>query len=301
MPTLAERLARPTPANAALFMTITALCWSGNMIVGRWAPGHMPPLTLSFARWAGASLVMLALAAPFLARDWPVMRAHWPLMLLFGLTGTGFFNALQYLALVYTTATSAAVINSAGPVLIAIACFLLFGDRLGWRQALGIAVSLIGVLIVVGKGDAAALTSLGFNRGDLIFLAAMAIASVYAAYMRKKPKVHPLSFAFVTFAIAGLVNAPVAAAELALGGHVVWSWRTIAALVYVAIVPSVIAYLCFNRGLEILGGARAGVFLHLIPLFTSLLAIAFLGEQPQPYHAAGFALILAGIWVTTRK
>ncbi len=261
----------------------------------------MPPLTLSCLRWVLASVIMLALSAPYLKRDWPLVRANKALMVLFALTGAGFFNALQYLALKFTTATSAAVINSSAPVLIALACFVLFGDRVGGRQAVGIAVSLAGVLIVVGRGSLTALAGLGFNIGDVLMLTAMLTASVYSAYMRKRPPMHPLTFAFVTFAISGLANIPLMVGELGAGAHVEISAATVLAVAYVAIVPSVIAYLCFNRGLEILGGAKAGVFLHLIPLFTSVIAMATLGEQPQLYHAAGFALILAGIWVTARK
>jgi len=301
MPKLIEWLSRPTPGMAAVLMAITALCWSGNFVVGRWAAGRMPPLTLSCLRWVLASVIMLALSAPYLKRDWPLVRANKALMVLFALTGAGFFNALQYLALKFTTATSAAVINSSAPVLIALACFVLFGDRVGGRQAVGIAVSLAGVLIVVGRGSLTALAGLGFNIGDVLMLTAMLTASVYSAYMRKRPPMHPLTFAFVTFAISGLANIPLMVGELGAGAHVEISAATVLAVAYVAIVPSVIAYLCFNRGLEILGGAKAGVFLHLIPLFTSVIAMATLGEQPQLYHAAGFALILAGIWVTARK
>ena len=295
-----EALRRPTAPHAALMMTITTLCWSGNFVVGRWAAGHIPPLTLSWVRWTGASLVMAVLAWRYIGRDWPTVRRHWPLMLLFGLTGTGFFNAFQYLALNYTTATSAGIINSSGPILIALASFLLFGDRVRPVQALGIVVSLSGVLVVISKGDIGALTGLRLNRGDLIMLVAMITASVYAAFMRRKPAMHPLSFALVTFVVAAVVNLPVASAELWLGGVVDVSWGSAAAVAYVVLVPSVIAYLCFNRGIEILGGTRAGTFLHLIPLFTATLAILFLGEQPAAYHAAGFALIIGGIWFAAR-
>lgn len=301
MPRLIAWLSRPTPGMAALLMAITSLCWSGNFVVGRWAAGRIPPLTLSCLRWTLASAVMLALCAPYLKRDWPLIRANKALMMLFALTGAGFFNALQYLALKFTTATSAAIINSSAPVLIAISSFLLFGDRVGLKQAAGIAVSLAGVLTVVGRGSLSALAGLGFNIGDVLMLIAMITASVYAAFMRKKPAIHPLTFAFTTFAISGIANLPLMAGEMLSGAHLEISTATMLAVAYVAIVPSVIAYLCFNRGLEVLGGAKAGVFLHLIPLFTSVIAMVTLGETPQPYHAIGFALILTGIWVAARK
>ncbi len=301
MHALIERLSRPTTGNAALFLSMTSACWSGNFIIGRWAPGHIPPLTLSFARWGLASLIMLVFAARHLRKDWPQVRAHLPLLALLGVTGAGIFNALQYVALVYTSATSGAVINSASPILIVLACTILFGDRVGLAQMAGIAVSLAGVLTVIGKGSLPALAALGFNVGDLLMLLAMVFGSVYAAYIRQRPAIHPLSFAFVTFSVAAIVNVPLMGAELAMGARIDLSPSSLLAMAYVGSVQSVIAYLCYNRGLEILGGARAGVFLHLIPLFTSLLAVVFLGEQPRLYHAAGFALILAGIWLTASR
>ena len=282
-------------------MTITALCWTGNFIVGRWAADHVPPLTLAGLRWIGATLIMLALAWPYRHKDWPILRQHMPMMVMFGLTGAAIHNALQYVALNYTTATSASVINASGPILIALSCYLFFGDRVSLRQALGILSALCGVLVVISKGDPQVLAGLSLNIGDLAMLAAIAIASVYMAFMRRRPPVHALSFALGTFVVAALAMLPMMGMELALGARFVPTTGALLAIAYVAVVPSVIAYLCLNRGLELLGGTRAGVFLYLIPLFTAGTAVLLLGERPAAYHAAGLVLIVLGLWISTRQ
>jgi drug/metabolite transporter (DMT)-like permease len=294
-------LSARTNAVAYLLMTLTMLFWSINFIVGRWAAGHVPPITLSALRWTGATLLILTVAWPHVRREWSVIRCHWPMLLMLGITGTAVYNTLQYLALVFTTATSAGVINSAGPVLIVLACYIFFGDRVSPRQAFGIAVSLLGVLIVITKGDLGSLLALSFNIGDVIMLSAMVVTAVYTAYLRKRPPLHMLSFAAVIYAIAAVLNLPLALVELAAGAHLDLSPASLAAIAYTAIFPSALAYLCFNRGIEIIGGPRAGAFLHLIPLFTAALAMLFLGEQPQPFHAAGFAFIVGGVALAARR
>lgn len=294
-------LSSRTSATAYLLMTLTMLFWSVNFVIGRWIAAQVPPITLSALRWSGATLLIMTVALPHLRRDWDVIRANWRILLLLGITGTAIYNTLQYLALVFTTATSAGVINSAGPILIVLACYLFFGDRVSARQSLGIAVSLLGVLVVITKGDLASLAAMSFNIGDLIMLTAMVVTAVYTAYLRRRPPLHMLSFAAVIYAIAAVVNVPLAAIELASGARLTLTAPSMLGIAYTAIFPSTLAYLCFNRGIEIIGGPRAGAFLHLIPLFTAVLALVFLGERPQLFHAAGFALILSGVIVAARR
>jgi drug/metabolite transporter (DMT)-like permease len=292
-----KRLKRPTAANATLFLVLTMLFWAGNYTIGRWAAGHVPPVTLAFLRWTGAAALVLPLAIVHVRRDWDTVRANLPVLLVLGLTGAGLFNTLQYIALTGTTATSAGIINSSAPVMIAALSFVVNGERVrGWQMA-GIAISLAGVLIVMSRGEAAALASLAFNRGDLVMLGAMGVWALYTALLDKRPAMHVLSFAAVTYLIASLLNAGLAALEVADGARVAWSAPAVAAIAYTAVFPSFLAYLLFNRGVEILGPARAGAFLHLVPLFTAGLAVAFLGEQPGWHHGAGLALILGGVWL----
>ncbi len=295
-----QRLAERTTANAAIFLTFTMLFWAGNFTLGRWIAGTIPPFTLTALRWTGAAALILALAWRHVVRDWPVVRANAPILLLLGIVGSGSFNALQYLALGYTTATNAGIINSTSPVMIAAVSFLLNGERASPRQVVGIAVSFLGVLVVLTRGDAANLARLAFNVGDLIMLGAMVIWAVYTALLDKRPPISGFSFVAVSFAIAAAINIPIAIVEQMLGARMVVGPSSLAVVAYTAIFPSVLAYLMFNRGVEIIGPTRAGAFMHLVPLFTAGLAIAFLGEQPAVHHALGLALILSGVWLAAR-
>lgn len=296
-----RRLSAPTSANAYILLVITCICWAGNFVVGRALAGVVPPVTLAFLRWTGASLLILAVAAPDVIQDWPAIRRHWPMLLLLGVLGSASFNTLQYIALVETTATNAALINASAPVLIALAGFVLNGERLRALQGLGLAISLVGVVIILSRGDPARIGALGLNRGDLIMLFAVAIWAVYTALLRRRPAITGLSLAAVTYVLAAALNAPLAAAELAAGARVSLSVPVALAVLYTAVFPSFLAYLCYNRGVEIVGGARAGAFMNLVPLLATQLAVLFLGEQPRLFHALGFAAIIVGVLLTARQ
>lgn len=295
-----SRLTRATASNAYLFLTLTMAFWAGNHILGRWATGQIPPMTLAFMRWSLAAVLLLPFAWGAMRADWPVIRANFPRLLLLGVLGSGIYNTLQYIALTETTATSAAILNSWAPVLIVLAGSAIFGDRLRAKQLGGMALSLLGVAVVVLHGDITRLSSLSFNRGDLVMLFATAVWALYTALLRTRPPMATLSFVGLTYTIAGFVNLPLAAWEYAHGHYVQWSVSTIAAVGYAGILASLVAYLFYARSVEIIGPNRTGAFIHLIPLFTSILAMVLLGEQPAVYHAAGFALILGGVWTATR-
>ena len=294
-------LRRALSTNAALLFVLTTIFWAGNMTVGRWIAGQVPPVTLAFLRWAGATLLILPFAWRHLAQEWHAVRASWPVLLVLGVTGSGLFNTFQYAALVHTTATSAGIIYASGPIMIVLMSYLLNGERITGVQLAGIFVSLSGVLWVLTRGDPAALAGQGLNRGDLIMLAAVAIWAFYTAYLTRRPALHPMTFAAVTFAIAALLNLPLAAAELAGGAVLKLTPQTGLAILYVAVFPSVVAYLCYNRGVELIGPAKSGIYMNLVPLFAAVSAIVFLGERPGLYHLGGFALILAGVFLVTRK
>ncbi len=295
-----QRLAERTTANASLFLTFTMLFWAGNFTIGRWAAGTIPPVTLAALRWTGAALLILVFARRHLARDWPVIRANLPILLLLGMTGSGLFNTVQYIALTHTTAIGAGIINSTSPVMIAIMSYFVNGERATRRQMAGIAVSLVGVLVVLGKGDVATLARFAFNIGDLIMLGAMAVWALYTALLDKRPPINMVSFAAVTFVIAAVLNIPLSMIELASGAHIALGGTALLAVAYIAIFPSFLAYLLYNRGVEIIGPTRAGAFMHLVPLFTAVLAIVFLGEQFAAYHAVALAFILSGVWLAAR-
>ena len=297
-----RRLADTTFNNAYLLLSLTALFWAGNQVLGRAVAGHVPPVALSFLRWSFATLIVLPFAWPYLKRDWPVVREKWLFLGFLGIIGGGAFNTLQYIALNYTTAINSLVLNSTGPILIAIACVLIFKDRLTGRQMLGTLVSITGVLVVVSGGELEMLASFSLNRGDLIILFAMAITGVYTAYLRLRPNIHWITFLFCQFLASSLFNAPLALIEAVEFGKALQpTLFTVLAIGYVSVFPSILAYLCFIRGVELIGGVRAGIFLHLIPLFGAMMAIGFLGEPLAAFHIVGFMLILCGVALTSRK
>jgi drug/metabolite transporter (DMT)-like permease len=295
------RLSRPTTANAFLFLVLTMALWAGNHVIGRWANGTIPPLTFAFLRWAGAGLILLPFALPSIRNEWPTVIANWPVILILGLLGSGYYNTIQYVALTETTATNAAILNSWAPVAIAAMGAALFGDRLSWFQIAGLMLSMLGVATIVLRADLDALKTFAFNRGDLVMLAGTSVWATYTTLLRKRPQISTMAFSGVTYVIAGFANMPLAAYEYTHGKHVVWSWASVGAIFYAMVLASVIAYFLYSRSVEIIGATRTGAFIHLIPLFTSVLAIVFLGEQPQLYHAAGFAMILAGVALASRK
>ena len=292
---MAARLWTAFYGNAYLLGGLASLAWAGNTVLGRGIADHVPPMTLAWMRWTGAFLILLPFAWTHISRDWPVIRGHPWLMFFFGLTGTATFNTLAYVALTYTTANTVALLNSACPVGIVVACLVLFGDRITVRQWAGVLLSLVGVLTTITQGEPARLAVLGQSVGEVLMLIAVIVWAIYAACFRLRPNMHPLSFAAATFAIASLINLPLVGVEMALGKYPKPTLETGLALLYVAIFPSLIGYMFVNRSIELIGPSRSGALMHLLPLFAAVLSIVFLGEPPRLYHVIGFALIIAGV------
>jgi drug/metabolite transporter (DMT)-like permease len=284
-----------------LLLSITALCWAGNAIVGRLAAGHIPPVTLSFLRWAIAFLLILPFAWKHLVRDWPAIRGKLGLMILVSITGIGVFNTLQYWSLEYTTALNTLLLQSAGPLIVAVWSLMLLRVRLTLAQAIGVFVSLSGVLVILMHGDVTALQNIEFNKGDLIFLVAMTIFALYSVLTLKRPAIHGLSFAAFTFGASTVFLIPLLVWELLTRPVMTFDAQNLLTLFYVSVFPSIVAYLCFNRGVQLIGANRAAPFFHVVPVFGSVMAIIFLGEHPQLFHLVGFALVLTGVYIASRK
>lgn len=288
-------------SNPYLLLVIAAVCWSGNHIVGRAMGGHVPPLAVSALRWLIPAILIWPWVRPHLARDWPAIRAHWKVMLWLGLTGGALFTSLQYVGLQYTSALNVSVLNSLVPVLIVATGALTFRDHVGMRQIGGIALSSLGVLAIIAHGRFETLLDLSFNWGDLIILFNMVVFSVYAACLRLLPKIHPLSFMFVLAILSTAITAPFALGEAAAGARLRLDLLTVASIAYVSFFPSLVAFAAWNRGVELIGANRSGPFLHLVPICTALVGGAILGEHLAAYHVAGFVLIIAGVWLASKK
>lgn len=286
---------------AYILLSLTMLFWAGNFVLARGIHTDVPPVALAWARWTGAFLIVLPFAFRAMRRDWPIIRQNLHILIFLGTLGVASFNTLSYIALNHTTAINALILQSSAPFSIVLASFVFFGDRITLSQGLGIGVSLLGVLAIICKGDLSSLASLTLGRGDLLLLLAVICWAVYTAFLRKKPDIHCLSFAAVTFFVGSAVNTPLVVLEYSFGRSMNVDLMTAAAIAYVAVFPSVLAYIFYNQSVEIIGPARTGAFIYLVPMFGAVLAITLIGETLFPYHLAGFGLILTGVWLSARR
>jgi drug/metabolite transporter (DMT)-like permease len=286
--------------NAYLVLALASLCWSGNHLMGRAIAGHVPPLTITTLRWLLAAAILFPFVRTYLVRDWPLIRERFGVLIYLALIGGGIFGALQFVGLQLTTALNVSVMNSLGPVFIAAAGAAMFRDRLTGGQFAGIVVSLLGVLAIITKLDSGVLTNFSFNTGDILILINMVLWAVYSASLRWRPKIHPMSFMFMFVLISGVAMLPLMAWEHSTGFVLQPTLLTFSSIAFVTIFSTIVAFASWTRGVELIGPNRAGVFLHLIPIFSALLTGALLGEPLMGYHVVGFALILAGVWCAAR-
>ena len=283
-----------------LLLILTTLFWSGNFVLSRGMHAAIPPMALSFWRWALALLILLCLAHRRLWTQRRLVRDHARFIALQGLLGVTGFNTLLYLAMQQTTAINAVLVNSCIPVLIVVFSWLLYRETMRPRQCLGVLVSLVGVLSIMAKGDMATLLQVSFNRGDLLVLAAAAVWALYSSNLRRyPPDLHPLVYliAITVVGLAGIV--PLYLLELQAGKTFSLNPAALLTILYVAVFASVLAFIFWNRAVRAIGANKAGPFVHLMPVFSTILAVLFLGETLAWHHAQGVLLICAGIVLTT--
>lgn len=284
-----------------ILMLLPGLFWAGNAIVARSITEEIPPVALAFWRWTVAAALIAPLAWPHLRSDIPSMLRKWPIMVVLTALGISIFNTLLYMAAYTTTAINIVMLQTAMPIVVVVATFLMFRDTLTGGQAAGIGASLLGTLTLISHGDPAVLFGLDFKRGDLWMLIAVVSYAVYTALLRLRPPVHGLSFAFATFALGAILLLPFYVAETAWDRSMPLSLHAVAAIGYVAVFASILAYMAFNRTVELLGANTAGLVVHLVPVFGTVLAVLLLGERLHAYNLVGIALIALGLWLATRR
>ncbi|MCP4617458.1 MAG: DMT family transporter [Bradyrhizobium sp.] len=284
-----------------LLLSITAACWAGNAVAGKLAAGHIPPVTLSFLRWFFAFLIVLPFSWRHLVQDRKQIRDKLGILILLSVTGISAYNTMQYWALEHTQALNTLLLQPTAPLFVAMWSLVLFRVRLTAAQAIGIALSLTGVLIIMLRGDLASLKNIDFNRGDLILVLALVIFGLYSVLTAKRPAIHGLSFVAFTFGCGAVLLIPLLIGELQARPPMEFNRANLLTLSYVAVFPSTVAYLCFNRGVALIGANRAAPFFHLVPVFGTVMSIVFLGEHPQLFHFVGFVLVLTGVFVASRK
>lgn len=304
---------RLTP-RLALLLTLPPLLWASNAVIGRLLVGSAPPLALNALRWSLALLVLLPLgwrvvATPLARRE---VLERWRELSLLGLLGVGSYNALQYLALQTSTPTNVTLIASSAPLWMLAVGALFYGVRPAVRELMGAALSLVGVAIVLARGELARLAQVQLVPGDLLMLAAIAAWSVYSWMLARPPArlagaARP-SWNWAEFlllqALFGLLfagSSAVVEAVATRGAGMRWSPQVVVAPVFLALGPSVLAYRCWGIGVAAVGPAMPAFFANLTPLFAALLSVALLGETPQAFHGFAFALIVAGIAVSSAR
>ncbi|ANG61982.1 hypothetical protein A8C75_05430 [Marinobacterium aestuarii] len=283
---------------AHLLLVFTVLFWVGNSVMARAIHLEFPPVSLAASRWTLAMLILLPFVLPRIRREWPVIRANWPIILLLSILGVSCFNTLIYTGLQTTTATNTTLMHSMIPVLILIISRVFLHHAVSGRQWVGVTLSMCGVLVLLSQASIETLLSLEFNRGDLWIFAAVADWALYSVLLRYKPaELSGMSFLGITITLGALVLWLPALLELSQGRMPELSLHTGATVLYMAIFPSILAYMCWNRGVAELGAPVAGLFIHLMPLFGLLMSVIFLGEQVQAFHFIGIALIFGGIFL----
>jgi drug/metabolite transporter (DMT)-like permease len=283
-----------------LLLTLTALCWAGNAILARLAVGEISPMALVSLRWLGALGLLVVFAHAQVRRDWPVMRQRLLFIAVMGAVGFTIFNAMFYVAAHWTTAVNLGIIQGSAPVFVLIGAFAAYRTPVGWLQAAGVLVTMVGVAIVASGGELARLAGLALNSGDVLMIAGCALYAGYTVGLSRRPPVSPLSL-FTGLACAAFVTSlPLALGEAALGR---FQWPTPAGWLILALVtlfPSFLAQIFFIQGVSLIGPSRAGVFVNLVPVFASIMALLFLHEPFEPFHAVALGLVLGGIWLSER-
>ncbi len=285
-----------------MIVAVAPLCWAGNIVLARGVIHMIPPIAFSFWRWTIAFVILLPFTFGLAKRDWKIAGKHWKLLVLLGITGISCFNTLLYKAVHTITAINGALIQTTLPAFIILISLILFNERVGWFQIAGVLSCIFGAALVVLRGNIDTLVNLSFMQGDLLMIIAVIVYAVYTALIPKRPsRMHGLSFVTYTFGIGVMGLLPLYVWEYSRIGPFDLNPQVIMSVLYVSIFPSIVAYICWNRGAQTIGPSRTGLFINFIPVFASILAVILLDESVKTYHFIGMGLILTGFVLFNRR
>jgi len=283
-----------------LLLILAVLFWSGNFVLARGIREWIPPVSLNFWRWMGALAILAPLGLPRLWGQRAIFLRHWKMVLGLSIPAITVFNAFIYHALQTATATNTVLVNAMIPVFIAVTAWLVLGERLSLRQTAGVLISLVGLVFIITRGEPALLKTLTLSRGDLWTLGAAMAWAIYSVLLRKRPaEMDPIAFLTLLIIFGLVVALPWYLWELHEEGGFSLSPAALGSLAYVALFPSVLSFIFWNNGIEKVGANRTGIFIHLMPVFSIIMAVLFLGERLKGFHLLGMALIFSGIALTT--
>ena len=283
---------------AYALLIVTTWCWGLNAIISRLAVGEISPMQLVTFRWLGVVLLLLVFARRQIIIDWPVLRRQLPFLFLMGSCGFTAFNALFYVAGHYTGAINIGILQGSIPIFVLLGSLLILRHPISAIQGIGVIVTLLGVVIVASRGNLGELAALAVNRGDLLMLIACFFYAAYSIGLTRRPNVSALALFAIMATVAWLVSLPLVAFETWQQG---WTSPTPTGwflVMLVTLLPSFVAQISFIHGVALIGPGRAGVFVNLVPVFASIMAVIFLQEMFEHYHALALALVLGGIWLS---
>ncbi|WP_435151497.1 DMT family transporter [Candidatus Pelagibacter bacterium nBUS_44] len=284
-------------------LVCATLFWAGNFMVGKFAfLENIPPMSLVFLRWSLVWFILLPFTYKEIIRHKDTIITNLPLLFFLAFTSVGLFNTFTYLSLVHTQVINASLFNTAIPAAIIFLCFLLKIEKTNKFQILGLILSVFGILSIITKLDLNVLLSLNFNKGDLIMIGGVITWGLYSAFLKNKKFTLPLLTLVQVLCTFGLIFIfPQFLYEFSQGLRVSFNTNLYYTLIYLALFPSIGSYYCWAGAVAIIGANRAGIFLSLIPFFSTIMAIIFFNEQFEFFHLIGSILIILGLFLSNKK
>ncbi len=288
---------------AYIMLVCATLFWSGNFIVGKLAfLENIPPLSLVFYRWSLVWLILLPFTFKEILKHKDTILNNLPLLFFLGFTSVGLFNSFTYLSLIHTQVINSTLFNTAIPAVIILLCFLFKIEKTNIFQILGLIISVLGILSIITKLDIEIFLSLNFNKGDMIMIGGVITWGIYSTLLKKKKFTLPLLTLVHVICTFGLICVlPQFFYEFSQGQFIEFNTNLVYILIFLALFPSIGSYYCWAGAVSIIGANRAGIFLSLIPLFSTIMAIIFFNEQFKLFHLIGATLIILGLFLSNKE
>ena len=284
-------------------LVCATLFWAGNFMVGKFAFfSNIPPMTLVFFRWLLVWFILLPFTYKEILKFKDVILSNLPLLFFLALTSVGLFNSFTYLSLVHTQVINASLFNTAIPAIIIFLCFIFKIEKTNKFQILGLLISVLGILSIITRLNLDILLELNFNKGDLIMMGGVISWGLYSSFLKRKKFILPLLTLVHVLCTFGLIFiAPQFIYEFSQGQFIKFDVNLFYILIFLALFPSIGSYYCWAGAVSIIGANRAGIFLSLIPLFSTIMAIFFYKEQFQFFHLIGAILIILGLFLSNKE
>ena len=288
---------------AYVMLVLASIFWAGNFIIGKFAfVENIPPFSLVFFRWLTVWFILLPFTYKEIIKHKKEILGSLPLLLLLGLMSVGLFNSFVYISLQYTQVINASLFNTAIPAAIILFCFIFKIEKTNIYQLVGLLISVLGILVIITKYNLNILLNLDFNIGDIWMIGAVICWGLYSSFLKKlNLKVSLLTFVHIVCTCGLLFLIPQFSFEFFQGNAVSPNKIFFYCLLYLAIFPSIGSYYCWAGAVSIIGPNRSGIFLSLIPVFSTLMAIVFFDEEFKFYHTVGSILVIIGLFLSNKK